>query len=84
VILKDLIAVMDKESRILIDEVVLPDQGVHWQATQMDMVMMANLGAKERSRKEWNGLIEIAGLEILEVYTYTLTLQNSVVVIGLK
>lgn len=83
-ILKNLIAVMDKASKILIDEVVLPDQGVHWQAAQMDLVMMVNLGAKERSRREWNALIEMAGLEILEVYTYTPTLQNSVLVIGLK
>lgn len=82
VILKNLIQVMAKNSRILIDEVVLPDQGVHWQAALMDLTMMAALGAKERTREEWNSLIDSAGLKILEVYTYTPTLQNSVIVIG--
>ena len=83
-ILENLIPVMDKESRILIDEAVLPDQGTLWQAAQMDLTMMAALGAKERSRAEWNTLIGSAGLKILEVYPYTPTLQNSVLVIGMK
>jgi demethylsterigmatocystin 6-O-methyltransferase len=83
-ILKNLIPVMDKESRILIDEVVPPNQGVHWQASQMDLTMMAALGAKERTKEEWNSLVDSAGLKVLQVYTYTLTLQNSVLVIGLK
>lgn len=83
-ILRNLIPVMDKDSRILIDDLVLPDEDVHWQAAQMDLTMMAALGAKERTREEWNSLIESAGLKILQVHTYTPTLQNSVIVIGLK
>jgi demethylsterigmatocystin 6-O-methyltransferase len=75
---------MGKESRTLIDVVLLPDQGAHWQAAQMDLTMMAALGAKERSRVELDTLIESADLKILEAYTYTPTLQNSVLVIGTK
>lgn len=70
---------MDKQSRILIDDMVLPNSGVHWQATQLDLTMMAALGSMERTREQWHALIENAGLKILQIHTYTSSLQDSVI-----
>ena len=79
-ILKNLIPALDNDSRILIDEVVLPDQGVPWQATGMDLTMMACLGALERTREQWNTLLESSGLKILDVHVHDSALCNSVIV----
>lgn len=40
---------MDADSRILIDDVVLPDTGANWQTTMADISMMISLGGKERT-----------------------------------
>ncbi len=72
---------MDKESRILIDDMVLPDTGVHWQAAQLDLTMMAALGSVERTKEQWYALMANAGLKILGIYTYTALLQNSIIVV---
>ncbi|PLN79648.1 S-adenosyl-L-methionine-dependent methyltransferase [Aspergillus taichungensis] len=53
-------------SRLLIYENVIPDTGAHWQATSLDLVMMADVAAKERTERQWiwtvpscvDGLIE--------------------------
>lgn len=79
-ILNNIISAMEKESRILIDEMVLPATGVHWQAAQVDMVMMAGLAAMERTREQWDALMEKAGLKILDVFTYTESLNDSIIV----
>ena len=63
---------------------VLPNVGVHWQAAQTDLTMMAELGSKERTRAQWDALVERAGLEIMAVHTYNSSLQNSIMVVGLK
>ena len=72
---------MDKESRILIDDMVLPDTGVHWQAAQLDLTTMAALGSVERTKEQWYALIASAGLKILDIYTYTALLQDSIIVV---
>ena len=79
-ILRNLIPVMDQESRILIDDMVLPDTGVHWQAAQLDLTMMAALASVERTKERWYALMEKAGLKILQIHTYTTSLQDSVIV----
>ena len=79
-ILKNVIPAMDKDSRILIDEMVLPNSGVHWQATQLDLTLMAALGSMERTIEQWYELLEKAGLKILRIYTYTPLLHDSIIV----
>ena len=71
---------MDETSRILIDDMVLPDTGVHWQAAQIDLTMMAALGSVERTREQWYVLMESAGLRILQIHMYTASLGDSVIV----
>ena len=61
---------MGPESRILIDEVVLPETKVPWQVAMMDLAMMAALGGIERSREDWVKLLESAGLKMVDVHCY--------------
>ncbi|PCG98857.1 O-methyltransferase, family 2 [Penicillium occitanis (nom. inval.)] len=78
-ILKHLIDAMGPDSFILIDEMVLPNSGVHWQMAQLDMLMMAVLAARERTHEQWSKLLESAGLKINNIYTYTDTLKDSII-----
>jgi demethylsterigmatocystin 6-O-methyltransferase len=80
-ILKNIEKAMDKQSRILIDEIVLPDVGVQWQAAGMDLMMMASFGARERTKKMWEILIEGASMKIECVYVYDELLCGSVMVV---
>lgn len=80
VILGQILKGMDKDSVILIDEMILPSQGAHWRATQLDLTMMASLGAMERTEEQWYSLIDSAGLKIKSVCTYTPELRDSIIV----
>lgn len=80
-ILGNLAAAMTANSRILIDEVVLPDVNAHWQAAMQDLAMGIELGGKERTRAQWESLVLQAGLQIAHVHTYNQVLYNSVIVL---
>lgn len=69
-ILQQIIPALGPQSRILVDEVVIPATGVPWQAAFMDLLMMDSLGAIERTRVEWETLLDQAGLKITESYQY--------------
>ncbi len=78
-ILKELMAVMNKDSVILIDDMVLPNTGAHWQATQLDLALMTTLAAMERTERDWYSLLDKAGLKVNKVYQYTDQLNDSVI-----
>jgi hypothetical protein len=59
---------------------VLPNENVHWQATQTDLTMMSALGSKERTDEQWRTLIDEAGLKILDIVPYTTPLNDSIIV----
>ncbi|CAG8982199.1 hypothetical protein HYALB_00003635 [Hymenoscyphus albidus] len=80
VILKNIISAMEPDSRILIDDKVLPNEKVHWQATQEDLTMMATLGSKERTVEQLRVLMDSAGLEVLDIVQYTTSLNDSIIV----
>lgn len=79
VILEHLVAALGPLSQILIDEMVLPDTGVPWEAAAIDLTMMASLGSHERTVKEWYGLLEAAGLRVVNIYTYVPRRQDSII-----
>ncbi|KAI9822944.1 MAG: hypothetical protein M1826_000326 [Phylliscum demangeonii] len=79
-ILQNIISAMEKRSVILIDEMVMPNRGQHWKATQVDVTMMATLAAVERSEKQWYTLMDLAGLKIEKIYQYTDEVQDSIIV----
>jgi demethylsterigmatocystin 6-O-methyltransferase len=78
-ILKNLESAMSKDSVILIDDMVLPNSNVHWQATQLDLTMMASLASVERTSAHWQALLDLAGMKVINIYTYTLSLQDSII-----
>lgn len=79
-ILQNLTPALSSESRILIDEVVLPDTNVPWQCAFMNLTMSSSLGGCERSRDEWDSLLNRAGLRIEEVHAYDDVRRHSVIV----
>lgn len=66
------------DSVIIIDDMVLPDTGVHWNATQVDMTMMVALASRERTAEAWSELMEKARLKIQRIYTCTESLRDSI------
>lgn len=57
-------------SRLLINEIVMPTSGAYWEATGLDIVMMTQLCAYERTLQDWRRLLEDkAGLRIVQVWS---------------
>ena len=56
-------------SKLLINETVIPDQGAHWLSTALDMVMMVNFSACERTEKDWRALLGSAGYRIVKIWS---------------
>ncbi|KAI4162077.1 MAG: hypothetical protein LQ342_004247 [Letrouitia transgressa] len=83
-ILENLKAAMAPDSRILIDEMALPNTGVHWWSACLDLHMYAMLGALERNEEQWNSLLDKAGLVVEDIRVYTPTMRSSVIVARLK
>lgn len=79
-ILKNIIPAMGPDSKILIDDMVLPNTGVHWWSACLDLHMYAMLGAMERNVDQWQSLMDRCGLRILEIKTYMPVMRNSVIV----
>ena len=78
-ILQNILDAMAPASYILIDDMVLLNEGVHWQQAQLDMLMMASLGARERTKEQWYSLVEGTGLIVNKVHVYTASLQDSII-----
>jgi hypothetical protein len=79
-ILQNTITAMTEDSVLLIDEIVIPEMGAAWRATQMDMTMLSTLAAKERSEKEWYALLESVGLHIVKIWKYTEECEDCIIV----
>jgi demethylsterigmatocystin 6-O-methyltransferase len=80
-ILRNTAAAMGPESVLLLDEMVLPDQGVHWMAASMDLQMLAWLASQERTRTQWEELLKSAGMEIVDVYAHRPSAYESLIVV---
>ena len=78
-ILQRLKEAMVPNSVILIDEIILPDSGAHFHATQMDMMAMVILGAVERTEKEFQKLFHDAGLKFSKIWVYDESVRRAVV-----
>jgi demethylsterigmatocystin 6-O-methyltransferase len=72
---------MSESSTLLIDEMIIPDYGAHWQATEVDITMMASLASIERSKEQWQDLFRVAGLAIKEIFTYSTDLGHSLMLV---
>jgi len=83
-ILRNILPAMAEDSVILIDEMVLPETKVHWEATQIDMTVMAFVAARERTRAEWETLLWSVGLVVDEAWTYTPSVYESILLVKRK
>lgn len=55
-------------SKILINEIVIPETGADWFATSVDMLMMVTHSAAERRENDWRELLESVGLKIVKIW----------------
>ncbi|KPI44303.1 Demethylsterigmatocystin 6-O-methyltransferase [Cyphellophora attinorum] len=62
-------------SKLLINDLVLPDQDAHWYPSTMDLLMMLTMCGRERTTQQWFDLInEVGGgLRIEKIWTPTAT-----------
>lgn len=76
-------AAMAPDSVLLVDETVLPDQGVGIVAASIDLTMLGAFASMERTEKDWREICESAGLELTKTYTYNPLVNESVMDIRL-
>lgn len=63
-------AALGPQSKILIDEMVMPSEKAHWRAVQLDILMMSVAGAIERTEEQWHALCNSVGLKLSNIYVY--------------
>ena len=56
-------------SKILLNELVIPDLGCGIIAAQVDITMMVCAASEERSESQWRELLGAAGLKIEKIWT---------------
>ncbi|RAO66543.1 uncharacterized protein BHQ10_002555 [Talaromyces amestolkiae] len=79
-ILQHLTPSLSTDSRILIDEIVMPDQSAHWHSTMIDLSMMMAFAGKERCAQQWKDLAARSGLRVEGIHTYDAASYASVIV----
>ncbi|OGE58287.1 hypothetical protein PENARI_c001G07209 [Penicillium arizonense] len=79
-ILRNTAAAMGADSRILIDDVVMPETGANWQATMADLSMMI-LAGRERTQRQYEKSAKCAGLRVEGVHSYAASTYTAIVVL---
>lgn len=63
---------MDRDhSKVILNELVIPDKGANQLTAQLDLTMMAVLSAMERTERQWHELLGSVGLKITNIWTDT-------------
>lgn len=70
IILERLRDALASDSVILVDDIVIPHTGAHWYSTHMDLMMLTNLGAIERSEAQFAELFDSVGLKRDQLVRY--------------
>ncbi|KAJ5681917.1 o-methyltransferase domain-containing protein [Penicillium maclennaniae] len=83
-ILLNIAGAMAIDSRMLIDEIVMPDTGAYYEVTMQDLAMMNICAGKGRSKQQWSDLAGRAGLRIENIHTYIPSTHTSILVLALK
>ena len=68
-ILSHIVDAMDKDSRLLIDDYVMPPTGAEFRTIHMDVCMMMYMRSEERTKRRWETLLTSAGLDIVHIWT---------------
>jgi hypothetical protein len=69
-ILQQIKPAMESKSKILVNELVLPEQGTHWLTTSLDLGVMTCLAARERTEEQFVALFESVGLEMTGIWKH--------------
>lgn len=68
-ILKNIATAMPPQSRLLIIEALVDDEGAQaYLIAQIDLLLLAVFGGRERTKAEFKNLIDAAGLTILDIH----------------
>ncbi|KAH6653364.1 O-methyltransferase-domain-containing protein, partial [Truncatella angustata] len=78
-ILSNIVPAMSADSRVLIDEIVLADQGPHVWPAGLDLQMYTLFGAAERTATRWDSILERTGLRPVAVKNYAPVMGSSVI-----
>ncbi|PGH12851.1 hypothetical protein AJ80_06560 [Polytolypa hystricis UAMH7299] len=78
-ILKAIVPALCECSRIIIDSPMLPLTNISWRAAYMDLANMSTAGGVERTRTEWEVIIDAAGLKIDEIIEYDPPVYSAIV-----
>lgn len=78
-ILANIVSAMSPDSRLLIDEVVIPDKGAHIWPAGLDLQMYTLFGSSERTASQWDALLQQAGLRPVAVKKYAPVMGSSVI-----
>jgi hypothetical protein len=73
-------ALVPGQSKILINEIVVPSTGAGWFETSVDMLMMMFHAAYERRENEWRELIEGVGLKVTKIWQCGEAVEKLIVV----
>lgn len=57
-------------SRVLLNEIVVSEEKPVESMTNMDLIMLAHMGAKERTEAGWRSILTRAGLKVVNIYSY--------------
>ncbi|KAI0888386.1 putative O-methyltransferase [Annulohypoxylon maeteangense] len=57
-------------SRLLINEIIVPDRNPTWPVTSMDQLVFVLGAIGERTEKHWENILERAGFKIARIYNY--------------
>jgi hypothetical protein len=55
-------------SKVLVNEMVIPNKGAPWLTTAMDWTMMATLSSREWTESAWRTLLHSVGLKIVKIW----------------
>ncbi|RYP59527.1 hypothetical protein DL770_010174 [Monosporascus sp. CRB-9-2] len=71
-------AAMAPDSVLLIDELVLAEQGLDSYSATVDLTMMAATASMERTEEQWHHLLDSVGLRLVKSYPYNPATYESV------
>ncbi|OTB02433.1 hypothetical protein M426DRAFT_322710 [Hypoxylon sp. CI-4A] len=57
-------------SRLLINEIIVPDRNPTWPVTSMDQLVFILGAMRERTQADWENIVKRAGFKIVKVYNY--------------
>ncbi|EED15780.1 O-methyltransferase [Talaromyces stipitatus ATCC 10500] len=76
-ILRQIAAAMKRGySKLLINEIVIPDTNAHRLATSMDLLMMTVVAAEERTEQKWKYLLPLVGLKIVKIWKFEIGTES--------